>query len=164
MCTRSHLFILFVSVLSLCGATEYYVKPTEPTNTSCPAQPCLTLSQYINNSDNYFQSNTIFKFLPGIHHMDRPLDVRDVQSMSLESYYSHNNEWPHLVAQFSWGSKGSTCVYVPIYDYYGAGANACCATVWLSDSQNITLKGISITSHTPGMSGIIVQRVLNMNI
>ena len=67
------MLILLIPVLSLCGATEYYVRPTEPTNTSCPAQPCLTLNQYINDSDHYFQFNTVFKFLHGIHHMDKPI-------------------------------------------------------------------------------------------
>ena len=70
--------------LSLCGATEYYVRPTEPTDTSCPAQPCLTLSQYISNSDLYFKSNTVFKFLPGLHHANQTLDMRSVENVSLE--------------------------------------------------------------------------------
>ena len=70
--------------LSLCGATEYYVRPTEPTDTSCPAQPCLTLSQYISNSDLYFKSNTVFKFLPGLHHANQTLDMRNVENVSLQ--------------------------------------------------------------------------------
>ena len=69
---------------SLCGATEYYVRPTEPTDTSCPAQPCLTLSQYISNSDLYFKSNTVFKFLPGLHHANQTLDMHSVENVSLE--------------------------------------------------------------------------------
>ena len=95
-----HLLILLVPVLSLCGATEYYVRPTEPTNTSCPAQPCLTLNQYTSDSDHYFKPNTVFKFLPGTHHMDRPLTIKHVHNMSLESL-SDENKHPHLVAQFS---------------------------------------------------------------
>ena len=75
---------------SLCGATEYYVRPTEPTNTSCPAQPCLTLSQYISSSDLYFKSNTVFKFLPGLHHTNQTLDMRSVENVSLEGECNSN--------------------------------------------------------------------------
>ena len=67
MAVSGHLLIVFLRVLSLCGATEYYVRPTEPTNIACPYQPCLTLNQYISNSEHYFKSNTVFRFLPGTH-------------------------------------------------------------------------------------------------
>ena len=78
------LFFGLYFLLSLSGATEYYVRPTEPTDTSCPAQPCLTLSQYISNSDLYFKSNTVFKFLPGLHHANQTLDMQSVENVSLE--------------------------------------------------------------------------------
>ena len=77
--------------LSLCGAIEYYVRPTEPTDTSCPAQPCLTLSQYINNSDVYFKSNTVFKFLPDLHHANQTLDMHSVENISLEGENSSDH-------------------------------------------------------------------------
>ena len=77
-------FVCLSLFLSLCGATEYYVRPTDPTDTSCPAQPCLTLSQYISDSDLYFKSNTVFKFLPGLHHTNQTLDMQSVENVSLE--------------------------------------------------------------------------------
>ena len=46
------LLLLLVPVLSLCGATEYYVRPTEPTNTSCPAQPCLSTSMTLTTTSS----------------------------------------------------------------------------------------------------------------
>ena len=85
-------------ILSTCGATEYYVRPTEPTNTSCPAQPCLTLSQYINDSDHYFISNTAFLFLSGIHCIDTPVIIEDVHNISLVRYGDGGGgEYPHVV-------------------------------------------------------------------
>ena len=36
---------------------QYCVTPTEPTNTSCPAQPCHTLNYYTNHSERYLKSN-----------------------------------------------------------------------------------------------------------
>ena len=60
MSVSGHLLILLIPVLSLCGATEYYVRPTEPTNTSCPAQPCLTLSQPNMSSVAFMHISNIF--------------------------------------------------------------------------------------------------------
>ena len=88
-------FVCLSLFLSLCGATEYYVRPTEPTDTSCPAQPCLTLSQYISNSALYFKSNTVFKFLPGLHHTNQTLDMHSVENVSLEGDQKGN--YPVLI-------------------------------------------------------------------
>ena len=102
-------------ILSTCGATEFYVRPTEPTNTSCPAQPCLTLSQYINDSDHYFISNTAFLFLSGIHRIDTPVIIEDVYNISLVRYGDGGGgEYPHVVyrlqyCQCSQQSVGAQC-------------------------------------------------------
>ena len=77
------IIILLLPVPYLCGATEYYVRPTEPTITSCPGQPCLTFSQYINDSDHYFRSNTVFRFQSGIHQVNASVSIRNVHNISL---------------------------------------------------------------------------------
>ena len=162
-----HLLVLLVPVLSLCGATEYYVRPTEPTNTSCPAQPCLTLSQYTSDSDHYFKSNTVFKFLPGTHHMDRPLTIGNVHNMSLESLREESDKYPHLVAQFSCETEEPECIYMDWYDMdwiFILGvpdAQVCCAAIWLHDVYNVTVKGISITVQTSDkhISVVILKNV-----
>ena len=162
-----HLLILLVPVLSLCGATEYYVRPTEPTNTSCPAQPCLTLSQYTSDSDHYFKPNTVFKFLPGTHHMDRPLTIGNVHNMSLESLSDESDEYPHLVAQFSCETEGHECIYMDWYNidrFFIPGVpdvQVCCAAIWLHDVYNVTVKGVSITVQTSDkhISVVILKNV-----
>ena len=158
MAVSGHLLVLLIPVLSLCGATEYYVRPTEPTNTSCPAQPCLTLNQYVNDSDHYFQSNTVFKFLPGTHHMDRPVTIGNVHNMSLESF---SNEYPHLVVQFSCETKAHKCLQVSAWKYQ---FDVCCAAIWLSDIHNVTVKGVNVTVQTPNVSGIILTNVSKVSI
>ena len=87
---NGHFLLLFFAVLQVCSATEYYVKPTEPTDTTCPGQPCLTLNEYTNDTDYYIKSNTVFIFLPGKHHMDRPLQVIDLQNVTLKSTDNDN--------------------------------------------------------------------------
>ena len=167
-----HLLILLVPVLSLCGATEYYVRPTEPTNTSCPAQPCLTLSQYTSDSDHYFKPNTVFKFLPGTHHMDRPLTIENVHNMSLESLSDESDEYPHLVAQFSCETEGHECMYMDWYNMdwilipHVPDFHVCCAAIWLQDVYNVTVKGISITVQTSDkhISVVILKNVLGTTV
>ena len=148
-----HLLILLVPVLSLYGATEYYVRPTEPTDTSCPAQPCLTLSQYTSDSAQYFKSNTVFKFLPGTHHLDRPLTIGNVHNLSLESLHEESDKYPHLVAELSCETEGCECIHLYEHAYYNVSRyrislKVCCAAIWLHDVYNVTVKGISITVQT----------------
>ena len=85
-----HLLPLLLAVLQVSSATEYYVRPTEPPNTPCPGQPCLTLNEYTNNTDHYIKSNATFIFLPGKHHMDGPLKVIDMQHVTLKSTDNEN--------------------------------------------------------------------------
>ena len=149
MAVSGHLLLLLIPVLSLCGATQYYVRPTEPTNTSCPAQPCLTLSQYINESDHFLKSNTSFKFLPGTHHMDQPLTIGNVHNMSLENY---SDERPHLVTQFSCEKDDHTHAE-------GGISDECCAAVSVHDAYNVTFRGISVTVQSSEVSALILKNV-----
>ena len=102
-------FVCLSLFLSLCGATEYYVRPTEPTDTSCPAQPCLTLSQYISNSALYFKSNTVFKFLPGLHHANQTLEVWKARSVSLEG--GQNSDYPIVRMDIHCSSYNCAALY-----------------------------------------------------
>ena len=151
MAVSGHLLILLIPVLSLCGTTQYYVRPTEPTNTSCPAQPCLTLSQYINESDHFLKSNTSFKFLPGTHHMDQPLTIGNVHNMSLENY---SDERPHLVTQFSCETEKDDHTHAE-----GGISDECCAAVSLHDAYNVTFRGINVTVQSPEVSALILKNV-----
>ena len=55
--------------------------------TSCPKseQPCLTLSEYLQNSKLYFTSNTTFHFLPGTHTVSETswMNVTNVVNLDL---------------------------------------------------------------------------------
>jgi len=53
----------------LCVAEQvYYVTPDS--ETTCSSTPCHNISHYIQNLSVYFQSNSVFKFLPGVHTLD----------------------------------------------------------------------------------------------
>ena len=75
-------FLLLPFTLANLEHREYYVKPTNPRNTTCPGQPCMTLNQYMHNSARYLHSHSSLKFLPGSHKMDQPLIVQGIKNVS----------------------------------------------------------------------------------
>ena len=74
-----YLVAVCVHSLPSCGATDYYVRPTQPASISCPGQPCLTFSQYANN----LSSNAIYHFMAGVHVIKGAIVVRNVRNVSL---------------------------------------------------------------------------------
>ena len=65
----SRLLVILLVVLSTSSlaqnATQLFVKPSN--DTQCPGNPCLTLSQYVEQQDQYFVSGTTLQFLAGNH-------------------------------------------------------------------------------------------------
>ena len=92
------LVLLLASIASQSGATEYYVKPTDFTNGTCPGQPCLTINEYTNDVTYYIKSNTVLTFLPGKHALVRPIVISNVENISLAAF--SNERPPKIVAWF----------------------------------------------------------------
>ena len=145
--------LLLLAVLQVCSAIEYYVKPTEPPDTACPGQPCLTLNEYTNNTDYYIKSNTVFTFLPGKHHMDKPLLVLHKKNVTLKSTSSETVQ-PQLVPQFPsdvhcWDIEYlSTYAVGTYYDEYlryeRRKASVCCSALHLSNVSNAQIDNIQV--------------------
>ena len=70
-------------------ANTFYITPNAST-TSCPGDPCYELKIYLQNASYYFQSNTQFIFLPGVHTFDTgfPLVVEGKENISLVGSYN----------------------------------------------------------------------------
>lgn len=108
--------MVFISVLTTLipcpgeTATEYYVRPSDVPHTSCNLEPCLTLSEYINDIDYFFQSNTTFLFMPGQHYMNETLNIEMVSNILLLGL----EEQPQVLANISCKHK-STCIAIRIY-------------------------------------------------
>ena len=166
MCVYLLLLLVTVTVFSHCGATEYYVRPTEPTNTSCPAgQSCHTLNHYISyisDSDHYFKSNTVFKFLPGMHRINRPLQIRNVHNVSLTAYDDSSDQTPHIMAEFSceYDTNGDGVQYEA--DLYSVDIHF--AAIWFINVTDAAISGINVTVETQGMSAIVLDNVSGANI
>ena len=118
---------------------------------SCPGQPCLTLSQYSKAADHYFHSNTVFKFLSGTHHVDRPVKIQNIQNVSLEWLQDQKRNFPHLMAQFH---DNEVC----------NGTNNYCSVLWFHNVVDVALSGLTISVHTPYISGIVLWNSSNIDI
>ena len=165
MCVYLLLLLVTVTVFSHCGATEYYVRPTESTNISCPAgQSCLTLNHYTSDSDHYFKSNTVFKFLPGTHQINRPLQIRNVHNISLTAYDDSSDQTPHIMAEFSceYETSGDGVQYEGFT--YFISVDIHCAAIWFTNVTDAAISGMNVTVETQGMSAIVLNNVLGAHI
>ena len=79
------LVLLFLSLTSSdVAANELCVVPFESSPCPCNAAHCHTFDYYLNNSDNYFVSNTTFLFLPGCHTVYSVYDGHGVSGMNFK--------------------------------------------------------------------------------
>jgi len=85
MICQMFLLPLLLSFFTIgCAATEYWVRP-ESTSNCNTRQPCLTLSECVQNTSHYFTSNSVLHFLSGNHTVSKTtwVIVQDVENISL---------------------------------------------------------------------------------
>ena len=76
------------------AAEQFYVVPNN--STSCPKDPCIILTDIVLNSSQYFASNTVITFLPGLHQTniteDLTVVIKDMRNISMIGYKHTNND------------------------------------------------------------------------
>ena len=85
---------LLIATLSCCSAENVYcVTPTATSCSSCPhnSTNCTTLSEYAQEAELYFTSNTTMVFLPGDHTLDMNITVANVTSLTMRGESSLGN-------------------------------------------------------------------------
>ena len=131
------------------AATEYYVRPSHVSDTSCPGEPCLTWTEYVSHTDQYFHSNTTFWFTPGTHHMNMTLHVSNVSNISLVGLQKR----PNIIANISCTCVVPPCTFAGIK--FSEVTNITIARLNLemylyhnSTSTETTISGLSIVNGT----------------
>ena len=78
---------LLINTLSYCSTENVYcVTPTATLCSSCPHNNhCATLSEYAQEAELYFTSNTTMVFLSGNHVIDRNITVANVARLTMRS-------------------------------------------------------------------------------
>ena len=143
-------------------AIEYYVKPTDSVNVTCPpSQPCLTINQYTDPSNNYLVlNNTVFTFLPGKHVMKRPMEFNNVENITLQGMEDNDSAYPYLTPAFS--CKNRDDISYP-YDIHYFNMTLCnCSTIQLKRVANININRLTIGT-TVNITGIIIESSTDIN-
>ena len=160
------LLVLLASIISQYGAIEYYVKPTDFTNITCPGQPCLTINEYTDASAYYIKSNIIFIFLPGKHIVLRPIVIKNVENVSIKAIA--NSMDANIIAHFACRDViNSNCIHSPMapqYVYGDVSLQACCSVIRLVNVSNASMRGIDIKTNSSGVMGITLQHSSNIQL
>ena len=94
--------------------------------------------------------------------MNRPLEIRDVENISLEASDDNSDMYPQLVAQFTCQYEAnSDCIEIEasLFPWY-----ACCSVVWMINVTRAAIEGISVTVTTPHVSGVTLQQCSHLHI
>ena len=99
--------------------------------------------------------------------MNRPLEIRDVENISLEASDDNSDMYPQLVAQFTCqhdtNVANSDCIEFAKFESY-MSYYACCSVVWMINVTRAAIEGISVTMTTPNVSGVILQQCSHLHI
>ena len=95
--------------------------------------------------------------------MNRPLEIRDVENISLEASDDNSDMYrPQLVAQFTCQYEAnSDCIKLQHRD---ENVQICCSVVWMINVTHAAIEGISVTVTTPNVSGVILQQCSHLHI
>ena len=95
MAVLKQLFSLITTLVSVPTTAKqvFYVSPDNSTNTSCPLQPCATLSQYLldNNGSLPVVSNVEYHFLPGEHHVPTNMTLQYLHNFTMTGRYDYTS-------------------------------------------------------------------------
>ena len=84
--TPSLLVLLFIGLLAIlphpCTGSDYYVKPAVESKCPSDGQPCKTLDEYANNTQD-FNGDVRLLFLTGIHSLSKNLTFSQVDSIQM---------------------------------------------------------------------------------
>ena len=91
--------------------------------------------------------------------MNRPLEIRDVENISLEASDDNSDMYPQLVAQFTcqYGAD-SDCIDLPL----NVRVSVCCSVVQMSNVTHAAIIGISLEART--VSAVILQQCSHLRI
>jgi len=97
-------FSLVLCYLHQCNSGEYWVRPVvehlEHEHGCLSNQFCLTLSEYVQNSTEYFNTDATFHFLPGTHTVTKSsrVIIRGIRSVAfITDSYNHSQQLPATV-------------------------------------------------------------------
>ena len=107
---------LLINTISCCSAENVYcVTLTASSCSSCPhSNHCATLSEYAQQAELYFTSNTTMVFLPGNHTLDMNITVVEVTGLPMHAESTSGNR-ATIVCSVSVGLSFTRMVYFKMH-------------------------------------------------
>ena len=138
---------LLINTLSCCSAENVYcVTPTAAFCPFCPSNSihCTTLSEYAQEAETYFTSNTTMVFLPGDHTLDMNITVANVARLNIYGE-SSSDSIATIVRNGSVGFSFTNMVDFNLYSLVFTSYN----------------RSWSYGSHPPSTSAMLLQSIPN---
>ena len=145
---------------------EYLVAPNG--DTPCPALPCHTLSHYLENTTQYFTSNTRISFMHGVHNINKSgvFTIKNVANLTLAGFDVSSSQAAKIIctqpAVLAFQNivnlvlKHFTVLYCgyPLLIFYEISSRAICVAVFLRNITSLKLSVISVENSTGiGLAG-----------
>ena len=145
---------------------EYFVAPNE--GTPCPALRCHTLSYYLENTTQYFTSNTRIGFLHGVHEINKSgvFLIKNVTNLTLTGFNVSSSHAAKIIctqpAVLAFENivklvlKHFTVLYCgyPLLKFYRISSPVTSAAVFLWNITSLKLSDISVENSTGiGLAG-----------
>ena len=135
--------VLLISTFSYCSTENVYcVTSTVASCSSCPhnSTHCATLSEYAQEAEQYFTSNTTIVFLPGDHILDADITVANVSRLTMRSY--------NMAKIFCNGSFGFSFTSIVDFKMYSLAFSSCNRTYTIPAGVNSSfLLGLQYTQY-----------------
>ena len=146
---------------------EYFVAPNG--DTPCPAFPCHTLSHYLENTTQYFTSNTRISFMHGVHEINKSgaFFIKNVTNLTLTGFNVSSSHAAKIVCSqpavlvfrniVNLVLKHFTILYCgyPLLTFYKPPRPATSAAVLLWNITSLKLSDISVENSTGiGLAGV----------
>lgn len=162
---------LFYLILAACfgipcsSTTSHYVQSTTST-TTCPSEPCLTLDDYVSNSDLYFTTNANFILLEGEHYLNTSLTLRNVFNVTMSGTVA-TRVTIVLLTETTLSYINSQAIVFNSLDiiYHGKGGSFSKSALVLENSQTqiINVKFVGLVSNFLKSRGIsFIQSQANL--
>ena len=130
--------LLVVATLPWCAPQAiYYVTPTH--DIPCPGEPCHTLAEYVQHSEQYLTSNTQFVFLPGNHTLEKAVSVKDVTNITFQGNESSLPQTKSKIVckwMTSFGFNNVSSLRFNSLDFISCGDGSSAAGIGLSSVNN----------------------------
>ena len=129
---------LLINTITYCSAENVYcVTPTATSCSSCPHNSvnCTTLSEYAQEAELYFTSNTTMVFLPGHHALNMSITVTNVTRLTMHGESSSGNR----ATVVCHGSFGLSCTNMVEFEIYSLAFTSCGRNDGVSPSSHYAL-------------------------